>query len=256
MITRKLSELATTPAGKSRRILGTSYKVLKGLKYGVETVVLYLSPSDESGCNLCPWATEGCAKSCLGHSSGHLQTTQNQLVRVAKSQWWLQYRDHFLAQLRAEIHAHVRKAQRKGMIPAVRLNGSSDVLWERWIDMEGEFSHVQFYDYTKAPLSARTLPNNYHVTFSLSEAPGSMAEAQRWLRAGHNVAIVVRTPEQAAAIVRDGYAGFPAVDGDESDVRFEDPPGHWVALYAKGAAKRDVSGFVQDVCTEAARMAA
>ncbi len=34
-------------------------------------------------------------------------------------------------------------------------------------------------------------------------------------------------------------------DGDESDVRFEDPKGGWViALRAKGQAKKDKTGFV------------
>jgi hypothetical protein len=34
------------------------------------------------------------------------------------------------------------------------------------------------------------------------------------------------------------------VDGDDSDLRFLDPPGVVVALYAKGRARLDTSGFV------------
>ena len=42
--------------------------------------------------------------------------------------------------------------------------------------------------------------------------------------------------------------GLPVIDGDKDDLRFLDPKGgHIVALYAKGAAKKDRSGFVQEV---------
>jgi hypothetical protein len=34
--------------------------------------------------------------------------------------------------------------------------------------------------------------------------------------------------------------------GDDTDLRFLDPPGNVIALYAKGNAKRDHSGFVRD----------
>ena len=37
------------------------------------------------------------------------------------------------------------------------------------------------------------------------------------------------------------------VDGDKNDLRFLDPKGVVVALYAKGKAVADGSGFVQDV---------
>jgi len=36
------------------------------------------------------------------------------------------------------------------------------------------------------------------------------------------------------------------VDGDDSDIRHIDPQGVVVALYAKGKAKKDTSGFVVD----------
>ena len=40
--------------------------------------------------------------------------------------------------------------------------------------------------------------------------------------------------------------GYPVVSGDRHDARVEDAYGCVVALYAKGAAKHDTSGFVQD----------
>jgi hypothetical protein len=40
--------------------------------------------------------------------------------------------------------------------------------------------------------------------------------------------------------------GLQCIDGDNSDIRHVDPKGVIVALYAKGKAKKDTSGFVID----------
>jgi hypothetical protein len=58
-----------------------------------------------------------------------------------------------------------------------------------------------------------------------------------------NTAIVFRDVYDKAT-----WQGYPVVDGDKDDLRFLDPKGgHIVALYAKGKAKKDTSGFVQEV---------
>jgi hypothetical protein len=81
-----------------------------------------------------------------------------------------------------------------------------------------------------------------------------MAEAKRWLAGGGNVAIVVGAKDSAKLadakrvalnVVRNGWHGFPAHSADETDARFLDEPGSVGVLYAKGAALRDASGFVQ-----------
>jgi hypothetical protein len=101
------------------------------------------------------------------------------------------------------------------------------------------FPHVQFYDYTKIPITRRrNRPANYHLTFSLSER--NEADAKRALTAGVNVAAVFPTRDFPPT-----YLGTPVIVGDESDLRFTDPRGVVVALYAKGSAKHDASGFVQ-----------
>ena len=43
------------------------------------------------------------------------------------------------------------------------------------------------------------------------------------------------------------FLGMKVVDGDQDDLRFLDPTGVVVALYAKGQAKKDTSGFVVDI---------
>lgn len=244
--------LSTTPGGNPRNILGRSTKVEKGEKKGVLTAVVYLSPASEAGITMCHWATRGCAAACLGHSSGHLRYSSSRIARIGKTLWFHFFRADYLATLDLEIAKFVRRAERAGKIPALRLNGSSDVLWERH-GVPQRHPTVQFYDYTKAPLQSRAaLPPNYHLTFSISEKPESITEARHWLDAGHNAAIVVGDHAQTAEggkalaqrLLKGTLYGYPTTDGDESDIRFRDPAGTLVLLYAKGAAVRDTSGFV------------
>jgi uncharacterized Rossmann fold enzyme len=82
-----------------------------------------------------------------------------------------------------------------------------------------------------------------------------MVRALKYLRAGHNAAVVVQSADGmtrttakaavAAMLERGSWAGFPVTSGDDDDIRFWDPPGHWVVLHAKGPATKDISGFVQ-----------
>ena len=122
------------------------------------------------------------------------------------------------------------------------MNGTSDIHWERHIDMAGEYPEIQFYDYTKDIKRVRTaLPINYHLTLSYSE------KSQRYsdmvldeMDGTNNMAVVFRHKDNIPAT----FKGFTVVDGDKDDLRFLDPKGVVVALYAKGKAKQDTSGFV------------
>jgi hypothetical protein len=69
---------------------------------------------------------------------------------------------------------------------------------------------------------------------------------QTALERGMNVATVFRKAFDYA----NTWAGLPVINGDSDDLRILDPKGgHIVALYAKGKAKKDMSGFVVDVAT-------
>ncbi len=250
------SALATTLTGNVRPLLGSSTKVELGSGLGILSAVMYMSPATEAGYNLCPWATRGCAMGCLGHSAGNLRFSSHQKIRIAKSLLWRLYPATFLSLLRAEITLHESRAMALGKVPAIRLNGSTDIRWERSVPMD-MWPETRFYDYTKAPaLSRDTRPAGYHLTYSLSESPHSKARALEWLQAGGNVAVVVAAEGSnsrkaaklaAKAVISRGWNGYPCVDGDTHDARWLDPAGHAVVLYAKGAALRDESGFVQRV---------
>tara|TARA_R100000482_G_C5050053_1_gene112307 strand:- start:6 stop:584 length:579 start_codon:yes stop_codon:yes gene_type:complete len=186
-------------------------------------------------------------------------------ARIAKTLWFMLYQEHFLRRLNKEITGHTMTAEALGMRAAVRLNGSSDIKWEAH-GVPQAHPDVQFYDYTKLPAKARAkAPANYRLTFSLSERADSMGHALEWLDAGGNVAVVVAgestkakdAKAAAAGIVEAGeFKGYPAIDGDETDIRFDDPPGAWVVLYAKGGALKDTSGFVVRIGEQSQRAAA
>jgi hypothetical protein len=101
-----------------------------------------------------------------------------------------------------------------------------------------EFPDVQFYDYTKLP--GRKVPANYHLTVSYSGANAKYAS--KVLRSRHNIAVVFRDKES----IPEFFNGRPVIDGDRDDLRFLDQTNSIVALYAKGKAKKDTTGFVID----------
>ena len=100
--------------------------------------------------------------------------------------------------------------------------------------------HVQFYDYTKIA-KRKSLPN-YNLTWSYSEADPRYTAMMPQARAnGMNVAVVFRDKKFPKT-----FRGLPVISGDDDDLRFTDPKDHIIALYAKGPAKKDTSGFVID----------
>ena len=104
------------------------------------------------------------------------------------------------------------------------------------------FPEVQFYDYTK--ISNRKTKNikNYHLTWSYSGANADYAaKLNDALDNGMNAAVVFRKQYKLPQ-----WRGINVTDGDKDDLRFLDPCNSIVALYAKGAARHDKTGFVVD----------
>ena len=62
----------------------------------------------------------------------------------------------------------------------------------------------------------------------------------------NNVAVVFRDKATLARYMQSGFLGRPVIDGDKTDLRFADPKGVVVGLYAKGPARKDDTGFVID----------
>lgn len=228
-------------------------KTIKGEAKGYLTGVLYLAPHTISGYQVCPKASEGCKLGCL-YTAGRGIYSNTQQSRIAKTKFFHENREAFIALLVENIEALIRKAGRMGLTPVVRLNGTSDLPWEKfacirdgvkYASLMEAFPDLQFYDYTKilGRTKALSLPN-YSLTFSLAE--DNDKRARKALAEGYNVAEVLRLKRKDAKPAT--WSGFPVVNGDETDLRFLDPNGgHIIALFPKGKAANDSSGFVRDV---------
>jgi len=159
-----------------------------------------------------------------------------QKARVRKTKYFFEDRDQFMKDLYQDIVKAKKFADKQGLIPVFRLNGTSDLSWEKYevgttgMNIFQLFPTVQFYDYTKVLGRKISHLPNYHLTFS--KADGNDADVARALEQGLSVvAVYDEIPE-----------GVPSAD--ETDLRFLDPKGVMLGLKAKGRAKKDYSGFV------------
>jgi hypothetical protein len=213
-------------------------KLIKGERKGYMSWVLHLAPASLSGYEVCVKRTPGCSAACL-NTAGRGMMHAVQRGRVRKTLLYFEQRDEFMALLVNNIRRGVAQAQRAGMEACFRLNGTSDIAWER-VRVNGKnvfelFPSVQFYDYTKILGRKVASYTNYHLTFSRAE--NNHKDVERAIAAGMNVAVVFREqPER--------YLGLRVVSGDDDDLRFLDPANVIVGLTAKGRAKKDTTGFV------------
>jgi hypothetical protein len=223
-------------------------KIQKGTKLGYLSFILHLAPSDLSGKNTCPKATAGCAAACLNTAGrgGMFKKGENtnmiQKARIRKTVEFFFDRDQFMLDLAYDIQKAVKFAEKQGLTPVIRLNGTSDLAWEKYEvpvfctkNIFELFPNVQFYDYTKVlGRKVADIPN-YHLTFS--KADGNDADVAKAIEQGYNIAAVFDE-------LPDSYMGLPVINADETDLRFLDPKGCIAGLKAKGRAKKDYSGFV------------
>lgn len=235
------------------KLLGidTNAKTIKGEQYGIKTAILYLMPAEQGGTQLCPMAkTAGCEKACL-FTAGRGAMNSVYLSRLRKTLYFNQYRDQFMLQLQNELIRERAKAKRKGYKLIVRLNGTSDIRWENepighaYANIMQALPDIQFYDYTKIA-NRKGVPANYDLTFSYSGVEAYQPFVAKAVANGDRIAVVFRDRAIVNAMLANGetFLGLPVVDGDNTDIRHLDPKGAVVALYAKGKARKDQSGFV------------
>lgn len=244
----------------------TNPKTVKGQKLGFMTAVLYLAPSDLSGVQLCPMAKLArCEAGCL-NTAGRGAFNATQSARLNKTRYFLEDTAGFMRHVARDIARLIQRSMLAGLVPLVRMNGTSDIRWEnipvdidthtaqhiarvcgfdipagKYRNIMEVFPDIQFYDYTKLA-NRRDIPGNYDLTFSYSGAPGFVRFNETARAAGMRIAAVFRLAED----IPSEFFGMACVDGDNSDVRHLDPKGVIVALYAKGRARTDTGGFVVD----------
>ena len=235
-------------------------KTLKGMKEGYNTYILHLAPGSLSGKNTCPKATAGCLSACLNTAGrgGMFKKGENtntiQQARIRKTKLFYENREVFFHLLVKDIILAQKQAAKAGLIPVIRLNGTSDIAFEKYPVKMGNviysnifeaFGYIQFYDYTKMLNRKVSNISNYSLTFSAAD--GNDSDVIKAIDQGYNIAMVFnlkKTLEMPEYHVI-GSKVLPVFNGDESDLRFLDPKGVVVGLYAKGKAKKDTSGFVK-----------
>jgi hypothetical protein len=241
--TPKLRQLFTKRPDAMLRLDGST-KVIKGNRLGFRTAILYLAPASLSGHNVCPMAAIAkCADPCL-NTSGRGIMTINQISRLRKTLFWQQCQDEAIAMIKHEIALFEARAKREGWTLLVRLNGTSDIRFEQHGIIQS-FPNVQFYDYTKLA-NRKGVPANYDLTFSYSGTKQFLPYVAAAKNNGMRIAVVFRNRTMVEHMLdtSETFMELPVVDGDDTDIRHLDPRHCVVALYAKGKAKIDRSGFV------------
>lgn len=220
-------------------------KTAKSSGQGYETKILHFAPAKESGYEMCSSRSPGCTDACL-YTAGRGRMDNTKKARIRRTIFWVENREAFKAQIVKETTAFVKRCEKKNLLPAIRMNGTSDVFWEnQWPELMDTFSMVQFYDYTKHIKRVKpnySLPANYHLTFSRSE--NNDHHCLEALSYGLvNVAVVFDSKDFPTSMW-----GCDTYSADDDDLRFLDPPGgHIGCLYAKGDGKKDKTGFVLPV---------
>jgi hypothetical protein len=202
-------------------------KLRKNSGAGFQTVGLSLAPHQSAGIgNVCPWASNGCIEACLNHQGLASVFHDIQRARIAKTVAWYENRQWFLDTLKLELEQASRRAAAAGQRIAARLNVFSDIPWETTGIIDA-FPKIEFYDYSKAPRRAGLLRPNYWVTLSRSETNSDACIDA--LSRGANVAIPFADSErpyvgnraQLQQLPKKWY-GFHVIDGDTTDLRFDD----------------------------------
>jgi hypothetical protein len=235
---------------KSKALLSVSSdaKTIKGETLGFLTGILYLAPATTTKWNTCPMAKKAqCDVACL-NTAGRGAFSSVQTARINKTEWFFTERNSFMQQLVVDIAKLIKKANKQGLKPLVRLNGTSDIRWEtvgftdvngiEYVNIFAAFPDIQFYDYTKRG-NRTELPSNYDLTFSYSGVEGFQPYVENALLNNMRMAVVFRKEKDIPTT----FMGIPVVSGDNSDVRHLDDK-VIVGLYAKGKAKLDTTGFV------------
>lgn len=225
-----------------------SMKMRLSEENGVMTYCIYLAPStmaqeatgDTTIPNVCP-NSKFCRQFCLNSSGrnkgdiiahGFYDSVINR-SRIKKTVLFYHNKPLFMWLVIKEIKRAMNKANRLGMGFAVRLNGTSDISPEEFIDCEtGKnllelFPNVPFYDYTKVNSRYKLTKKYSNYYLVLSYTGHNQNTAKKWLENGENVAVVFANQTR----IPKTFMGFPVCDGNKYDMRYLDPKGCVVALH-------------------------
>lgn len=212
---------------------------------GVVSGALFMSSAAEGVSNMraCPHSSAGCRSICLV-GAGRMPMVSK--ARARRTDCFKSNRKLFDQMLIQDLTMLQAEADKAGVQAVFRPNGTSDYQWEHipidGVTMFERFPRMQFMDYTKIP-GRYDIPSNYYLNFSLSETNEDVALCE--FERGRNVTIILALKKGQP--MPETIQGRPVFDGDQNDLRYTDPPGHWVGLRVKGhTAVGNVYGVVRD----------
>ena len=234
--------------------INSSAKILKNKKVSNNyTYILYLAPANTSGYNVCSHSTPECRKGCL-NTSGRVKMEndgQKRITncRVKKTKLFHEHRNFFLNWMVAEIAMYKKKAFKDGYDFSIRLNGTSDIDWQKVKFMNDcnifeIFPDTVFYDYTKNYNKFANKPTNHHLTYSYTGKNWSACDFL--LGDGHNVAVVFDIKK--GKDLPKTFRGYPVIDSDTTDFRPNDPDGVICGLRFKRIANKEIEKEVLNSC--------
>jgi hypothetical protein len=233
-----------------RPLLSANSKLRKGLgRY--RAIGLAMAPWKFAGKgNLCGNASPACINACNGLWSGMNVTPSTRFALIGRARLYMEFRALFLKKLREELANFEKLCIRTGRIPAVRLNVSTDIPFERVApELFAEFRRIRFYDYTAYSADNRAaLPPNYQTCHSWKETT-NFAYVESTIRAGRNIVVPF---DSAYAPARGLFGALPetvvfrcretgreivvaVVNGDKHDFRLRqtDGAGKCIGLHGK-----------------------
>ena len=227
-----------------KNLLSKGTSNTKTAKNSLKTYILYLAPYNQNskGINICPKASKGCAAACLFTAGrGRFDSVKN--ARINRTEYFLADKERFCLQLAGELIKINKAAIKKGELVAIRLNGTSDLdfiyLLKKYAGLDPfSLKNIVYYDYTKILGKVKKYKDQTRYVLTFSRAEDNHNETLEALELGANVSAVFNgeLPRR--------FKGFKVIDGDQSDIVMLYNRGAVLGLKAKGAAKKDNSGFV------------
>ena len=185
--------------------INISSKMLKNKKVSHQyTYLIYLSPANTSGYNVCSHSTPECRLGCLatsGHAGMDIISGKTTIMncRINKTKLFYEQPEYFINWLIAEIKMYKLKAIKDGYYFSVRLNGTSDIDWHNvlinGLTIFQIFPDVQFYDYTKNYNKFNSIAPNYHLTYSYTGRNWQLCKSL--LNKGYNIAMVFNAKNES-----------------------------------------------------------
>lgn len=238
----------------SRRPLLSANSKLKKAVRRFRAIGLAMAPwKFAGGGNLCGAASIGCIDACNGLWSGMNVTPSTRFALIGRARLYLEFRALFVEKLREELRNFEKLCRRTGRVPAVRLNVSTDIPYEKTLrDIFAEFSRIRFYDYTAyAPTVRSELPPNYQLCHSWKEHT-TFQYVSDVISAGRNIVVPF---DSAYAPARKLFGALPetvvfrckatgkeiavfVVNGDKHDIRMATTDGRGVCIGLHGKSGR------------------